>query len=375
MYIGVKRVERRDGQERREEKRFFDMDEKLALIALQRLNGLGRATKKQLVEEFDTLGPLFAGKARALFGKDITGKLRAFNGWEDIDRDLMRLERMGVHVLTIKDEDYPLQLRTIPDAPVVLYKKGMLRCGPDTIAVVGSRRASFESRNIAEKIAQTLSSLGITVISGLARGIDTAAHKGALKEKGKSVGVLGCGIDITYPAENRWLFDKMAEEGTILTEYSPGERPLRHHFPERNRIIAGLSRGVLVVEASQRSGSLITARLALEYGREVMAIPGSIFDKGYKGANSLIKQGARLIDGIEDIIAACFPKIEIKRNKQVDLNDDESYIYSIIGFEKVHVDEVIDKSRMDTRRVMAILTSLEIKEAIRAIPGGFFLRK
>ncbi|WP_028893703.1 DNA-processing protein DprA [Syntrophorhabdus aromaticivorans] len=351
------------------------MDEKLALIALQRLNGLGRATKKQLVEEFDTLGPLFAGKARALFGKDITGKLRAFNGWEDIDRDLMRLERMGVHVLTIKDEDYPLQLRTIPDAPVVLYKKGMLRCGPDTIAVVGSRRASFESRNIAEKIAQTLSSLGITVISGLARGIDTAAHKGALKEKGKSVGVLGCGIDITYPAENRWLFDKMAEEGTILTEYSPGERPLRHHFPERNRIIAGLSRGVLVVEASQRSGSLITARLALEYGREVMAIPGSIFDKGYKGANSLIKQGARLIDGIEDIIAACFPKIEIKRNKQVDLNDDESYIYSIIGFEKVHVDEVIDKSRMDTRRVMAILTSLEIKEAIRAIPGGFFLRK
>ncbi|OPY67477.1 MAG: hypothetical protein A4E62_02265 [Syntrophorhabdus sp. PtaU1.Bin002] len=349
------------------------MDEKLALIALQRLNGLDRVTKKQLVKEFGSIGPLFAGKTEVP-DKGIAGKLRAFNGWKDIDRDLVRLERMGVHILTIKDEGYPLQLRATPDAPLVLYKKGVLRIGPDTIAVVGSRNAAFESLNVAEKIAQTLSSLGITVISGLARGIDAAAHKGALKEKGKSVGVLGCGIDITYPAENRWLFAKMAEEGTILTEYSPGMRPLRHHFPERNRIIAGLSRGVLVVEASQRSGSLITARLALEYGREVMAIPGSIFDEEYKGANSLIKQGARLIDGIEDVVATCFPDIEIKSDKQVDLNGDESYIYSIIGFQKIHVDEVIDKSRMDTKRVMAILTSLEMKEAIRAIPGGFFFR-
>jgi DNA processing protein len=350
------------------------MDETIALIALQRLNGLNRETKKQLVEQFNSIASLFAGKTEAP-NKGIVGKLRAFDGWKDIDRDLTRLEKMGVGILTLKDKDYPFQLRAIPNAPVVLYKKGVLRIGTDTIAVVGSRRAAFESLNIAEKISQTLSSLGITVISGLARGIDAAAHRGALKEKGKSVGVLGCGIDITYPAENRRLFGRMAEEGTILTEYGPGMRPLPHHFPERNRIIAGLSRGVLVVEASQRSGSLITARLALEYGREVMAIPGSIFDKEYKGANSLIKQGARLIDGIEDIITTCFPKIEIKKDKQVDLSGDESYIYSIIGFKKVHVDEIIDESRMDAKRVMAILTSLEMKEAIRAIPGGFFLRK
>ncbi|OPY75610.1 MAG: hypothetical protein A4E65_03500 [Syntrophorhabdus sp. PtaU1.Bin153] len=350
------------------------MDERIALIALQRLNGLSRETKKQLIEESNSIAALFAGKAEAP-NKGIAGKLRAFDGWKDIDRDLIRLEKMGVNVLTLKDEDYPLQLRAIPDAPVVLYKKGAFRIGTDTIAVVGSRRATFESLNVAEKISQTLSSLGITVISGLARGIDAAAHRGALKEKGKSVGVLGCGIDITYPAENRWLFDRMEEEGMILTEYGPGIKPLRHHFPERNRIIAGLSRGALVVEASQRSGSLITARLALEYGREVMAIPGSIFDSEYRGANSLIKQGARLIDGIEDIIATCFPEIEIKEDKQVDLNGNESYIYSIIGFEKVHVDEIIDKSHMDAKSVMAILTSLEMKEAVRAIPGGFFLRK
>ncbi|MCK7468489.1 MAG: DNA-protecting protein DprA [Desulfosudis oleivorans] len=134
-----------------------------------------------------------------------------------------------------------------------------------------------------------------------------------LKEKGKTVGVLGCGIDICYPSENRSLFEKVGKEGCILTEYTPGELPLQHHFPARNRIIAGLSKGVLVVEASQRSGSLITARLGLEYGREVMAIPGSIFDEGYKGANSLIKQGAKLIDGMDDIIATCFPNLTLKK--------------------------------------------------------------
>ena len=167
----------------------------------------------------------------------------------------------------------------------------------------------------------------------------------------------------------------MGEEGCILTEYTPGELPLQHHFPARNRIIAGLSKGVLVVEASQRSGSLITARLGLEYGREVMAIPGSIFDEGYKGANSLIKQGAKLIDGIDDIIATCFPNITLQKDKHVDLNGDERYIYEIIGPVKIHVDEVIEKSGMETRHVMAILTNLELKDAIQGIPGGFYLRR
>jgi DNA processing protein len=213
------------------------------------------------------------------------------------------------------------------------------------------------------------------VISGLARGIDAAAHRGALKEKGKTVGVLGCGIDICYPSESRSLYDKIAQDGCILTEYAPGELPLKHHFPARNRIIAGLSRGVLVVEASQRSGSLITARLGLEYGREVMAVPGSVFDEEYRGANSLIKQGAKLIEGIDDIITTCFPGLTLKKDKQVDLNDDERYIYEIIGPLKIHVDEVIEKSGMETRHVMAILTNLELKEAIQGIPGGFYLRR
>jgi DNA processing protein len=350
------------------------MDEQLAIIALQRLKGIDLAIKRRLFEGEENLGSLFEGKA-SLHDEGVYKKIMAFKDWNDVNRDLKMLREIGVEVLTIRDPGYPVQLRNIPDAPLVLYKKGELKVGSDTIAIVGSRRASFESINMAEKIAQTLSSVGITVISGLARGVDAAAHRGALKEKGKTVGVLGCGIDICYPSENRSLFEKVGEEGCILTEYTPGELPLQHHFPARNRIIAGLSKGVLVVEASQRSGSLITARLGLEYGREVMAIPGSIFDEGYKGANSLIKQGAKLIDGMDDIIATCFPNLTLKKNEHVDLNGDEHYIYEIIGLVKIHVDEVIEKSGMETRHVMAILTNLELKEAIQGIPGGFYLRR
>jgi DNA processing protein len=213
------------------------------------------------------------------------------------------------------------------------------------------------------------------VVSGLARGVDAAAHTGALKEGGSTVAVLGCGIDICYPSENRGLFDRIGDQGAILTEYDLGEKPLRHHFPERNRIIAGLSKGVLVVEASQRSGSLITARLGLEYGREVMAVPGSIFDEEHKGANSLIKQGARLVDGIEDILSTCFPNLTFQEDKRVDLTENERYIYALVGSNKVHVDEVIGQSAMETKHVMAILTSLEIKEIIRSVPGGYYLRR
>jgi DNA processing protein len=350
------------------------MDEKIAIIALQKLKGVGYILKRRLIEAQENLDSLFKGKVR-LSDEGVYEKIIAFKGWKDIDRDMKRVKDMGAEVVTIKDVEYPVQLRNIPDAPLVLYKKGGLKIGSDTIAIVGSRKASSESINMAEKIAQTLSSAGITVISGLARGVDAAAHRGSLKEKGKTIGVLGCGIDICYPAENRSLFEKVGQKGCILTEYALGEQPLPHHFPRRNRIIAGLSKGVLVVEASQKSGSLITARLGLEYGREVMAVPGSIFDEGYKGANSLIKQGAKLIDGIEDIITTCFPYLTVKKDKQVDLDSNERYIYGIIGPTKIHVDEVIEKSGMETRNVMAILTNLELKEAIRGMPGGFYLRK
>lgn len=349
------------------------MDEKLAILALQKLKGIDLITKRRLLDTAQGVTSIFEGNIEHHDPK-VRNSIMSFASWDEIERDVARVINLGAEVITILDKEYPYQLRQIPDPPLALCRKGGLKFGTDTLAIVGSRKASFESINMAEKIAQTLASLGVTVVSGLARGVDAAAHRGALRERGKTVGVLGCGIDICYPSENKTLFEKIGREGCMLTEYFPGELPLQHHFPARNRIIAGLSKGVLVVEASQRSGSLITARLGLEYGREVMAVPGSVFDEGYRGANSLIKQGARLIESIEDIITTSFPGLTWKENKQVDLDGDERYIYGIVGAAKVHIDEVIEKSGLETRRVMAILTNLELKELIRAAPGGFYLR-
>ncbi|MCX5798321.1 MAG: DNA-processing protein DprA [Proteobacteria bacterium] len=350
------------------------MEELTGIIALSRLKGLNNIQKRAVLEKFNNIAPLFEGRVK-IHNAGLQDSIASFNEWKGIGTELETLEKMGVDILTIKDKTYPETLKNIPDPPIVLYKKGSLEYGMNTLAIVGSRRATFEGMNLAEKIGHTLSSLGVTIVSGLARGIDASAHKGALKGKGKTIGVLGCGINICYPSENRWLFEKIGEEGTLLTEYSLGERPLNYHFPERNRIIAGLSKGVLVIEASKKSGSLITAKLGLEYGREVMAIPGSIFNDEYKGANTLIKEGAKLIDGIEDIIINCFPNLELKKEQKIDMDEDEEYIYSIIGFDKIHIDEVIEKSKMEAKRVMAIFTGLEMKEAIREVPGGFYIRK
>lgn len=347
------------------------MEERKALLALSRIRGVTNLRKKSIVENCEAVSSLVEGRAR---GAETIRRAMSV-ALKGIDAEMERIAAMGIDIVTIKDEAYPPLLRQIPDAPVVFYKKGPLPLSGVTFAVVGARKATFEGMLLAERIAETLSSGGVTVVSGLARGVDGAAHKGALRGNGGTVGVLGCGIDICYPAENWRLFQDMAKVGAIVTEYAPGEPPLKHHFPERNRIIAGLSRGVLVVEASAKSGSLITARLALEYGREVMAVPGRVLDEAYKGANGLIKQGARLVEDINDIVSCCFPDVEFKQKSAIDINEDEDYIYTLMSIGRMHVDELIEKSRLEARKVMAILTRLEMKDMIRPIPGGFYIRK
>lgn len=350
------------------------MEELRALIALSRLKGLGMARKRRLLEEIPLIAPLF--ERRVPSGDPVLAReIASFEGWKAIDEELAQLGDMGAEALTIRDDLYPAALKAIPDPPLVLYKKGPLKTNGPALAIVGSRRATEEGKNLAEKIADTLSSVGITIVSGLARGIDGAAHRGALAGKGKTLAILGCGLDIVYPSEHDRLLRKIGEEGAVFTEYGLGERPMAGHFPERNRIIAGLARGVLVIEATEKSGSLITARLGIEYGKSVMAVPGSIFSDGSKGTNALIKQGARLVDTIEDIISECFPEIRIGNKLPIDMNEREGYIYSIVGHGKIHVDEVIEKSNMGAKEVMAILTMLEMKEAVREVAGGFYIKK
>jgi DNA processing protein len=338
---------------------------KISLFALSRIKGLSKFRKRQIAQMIiDGIDPEIG----------ISEKINDPNFRTEFERELDYLEKIGAQVLTILDDGYPLLLKEIPDAPILVYAKGPLKIKEETIGVVGSRKASYEGMNLAEKIGETLSSLGVTVISGLARGIDTSAHKGGLKGKGKTVAVLGCGIDVCYPAENRWLYEKISHEGLLLSEYPPGEPPISYHFPERNRIIAGMSKAVLVVEAPRKSGALITARLALDYGRDVMAIPGSVFDEAYSGTNLLIKEGARLVDRTEDILEFSFPHIRRERKGASELENEEEIVYSIIGERRTHIDEIIMKSRMDASKVLGILTKLEMKGVVRSFPGGFYLR-
>lgn len=349
------------------------MEELIALIALSRITSIPNDSKKTLAEMPGGAASLFA-KSPRIGDPAVREALRAFDGFDEIERDLARLQKLKARAITLGEPEYPPLLAAIPDPPLAIYVKGSLRAHENAFAVVGSRKATYEGMSLTEQMAETLSSLGVTVVSGLARGIDASAHRGALKGAGKTIAVLGCGLDIVYPAEHLALFERIAADGLIVTEYRPGTPPLKHHFPERNRIIAGLSRGVVVVEAAAKSGALITARLALEYGREVMAVPGRVFDDQYKGANRLIKQGARLVESMEDILA-CFPGLSRKFEPKVVMDDEEMYIYALFGADKLHVDELIEKSRMEAGRVMAMLTRLEMKDAIRPIPGGFYMRK
>jgi DNA processing protein len=350
------------------------MEELVAILAVARIPGISNERKKEIVLSTENVASLFSDKAR-LVDPRLRAKVRAFDGFKAITDELASLEKMRAHVISIRDASYPEPLKQIPDSPLVLYSKGPVSFQSRMMAVVGARKATFEGMNLAERIAETLSSLGITVVSGLARGIDSAAHRGALKGKGKTVAVLGCGVDVCYPAENKHLYERIGDDGLIVTEYSPGERPLPGHFPARNRIIAGLSTGVLVIEASSKSGSLITARLALEYGREVLAVPGRVFDEEYKGANNLIKQGAKLVEGMEDIIASCFPDLELKKVERLAMEEDEEYIYALMGMDKVLVDELAGMSRLEMKQLMPLLTRLEMKDLVRSLPGGFYIRK
>jgi DNA processing protein len=354
------------------------MEESLALLALSRLKALSLVQKKWIFDTYESVADVFTGKARPPQGTESC--FRDTTQFTALEKERSKIQKSGVEIITIRDTHYPELLRQIPDPPVILYCKGSLCNGSlprqlQTFSMVGARKATLEGIALAERIAETLSSLGITIVSGLARGIDTASHRGALRGKGKTIGVLGCGIDICYPSENLALFQQMSKEGAVITEYTPGERPWKSHFPERNRIIAGLSLGVLVVEASAKSGSLITARLALEYGRDVMAIPGRVFDEAYRGANSLIKQGARLVEDISDIVDYCFPEVKVQEQARVDMDGDEDYIYRLMGLDRIHVDELIEKSQLEARKVIALLTRLEMKDLVQPISGGFYMRK
>ncbi|MBI5560083.1 MAG: DNA-protecting protein DprA [Deltaproteobacteria bacterium] len=339
------------------------------------LNGVNDAKD---VFEMGGSGP----KAEGL--KVIFERVRNFPEWGAIERELEFLEKNNdVRVTTIKDASYPKRLKEIYDPPIVLYAKGRVFDEElPAVAVVGTRRASHYGLSMAESISADLAASGVVIVSGLARGCDSAAHRGALKAGGKTVAVLGTGIDVVYPKENRSLFEEIEEKGLLLSEFAPWTPPHARNFPMRNRIISGVSLGVIVVEAPARSGAMMTARLALEQNRDLFALPGQAGAKKSGGANKLIKDGATLIEGAEDILSAFFPGLSGKNGlptekggKKRVLGVEEARIDEILEDGAMHIDSIAGQCAMAVEKVSALLLDMELKGLVEHLPGKFYARR
>lgn len=351
-------------------------------FALKSVPLVGNVLFRRLLERFGSPEAVFGASDVELgsvkgVSPAVVASLRSHDPRPFAEGECAAVGRAGCRIVTILDEEYPPLLREIADPPPFLYVRGSLAGIGTAVAVVGSRRASAYGRTVTERLAEELSRHGVSVISGLARGIDTAAHRGALKGEGRTVGVLGCGVDVVYPSENRRLFGEMAERGAVVSEFPIGTAPLAENFPRRNRIISGIAYGVLVVEAAERSGSLVTARIALDQGRDVYAIPGNITSDGSRGANRLIREGAKLVEGVEDILEE-LPGGKIARRggpaPTLDLPPAEAALFALLAPEPLHIDQIVAKSALTVGELSAMLLRLELKGAVTQLPGKYFFK-
>ncbi|MFH1349522.1 MAG: DNA-processing protein DprA [Pseudomonadota bacterium] len=362
-------------------------NKRLGWLALHLIPGLGNIAFKNLLGRFGSPEEVFKSSVSELMG---VGGVRRGIAQKIVDRAytidpsnaLKKIQECGARVITYEDETYPPLLKEIHDPPMVLYTMGK-----DTpinltfIAIVGSRNPTHYGIKAAEKIGQGLARRGLGVVSGMARGVDSAAHWGCLGGRGFTVAVLGTGIDTIYPASNKKLFENIILKGAVITEFPLGTPPEPKNFPIRNRIISGLSRGVVVVEATKNSGSLITASLALDQGREVFAVPGSINSFKSTGCHHLLKQGARLVENADDILEGLglnfryIPKTDtFKQGQPPPLEETEKIIYEMIGDYPVHIDEIFRQGNYEPGEVSSILMKMELKGLIRQLPGKMFVR-
>ncbi len=341
---------------------------------------------KNLLDRFETPGRVFQASKQALMAVDgvsdrLADDILSGPPAAAVSRELSRIQKSGCRIVTFSDEEYPPLLKETPDPPPYFYVKGQMGSCTQCIAMVGSRKATRYGISMAGKLSADLAEAGFTVVSGMARGIDTAAHEGALSVQGETIAVLGSGLSVIYPRENRQLAARISESGAVISEFPLEEAPNAYNFPKRNRIIAGMSLGTVVVEAASRSGSLITARLSGEQGREVFAVPGNINSKTSTGAHNLLKQGAKLVETAQDIIEE-FPFLFLKSDmnrgndhtvKPVqNLTGEESRVYELLEPYPVHIDELSRRLEMDAGRLSGILMALEIKGLVSQTPGKYF---
>jgi DNA processing protein len=350
-------------------------DELKYWVAFSGMPGVGRVRIAQLKEHFGSLQDAWEateGKLRqtGLDSRSIDA-LVTLRPKISVDAQLERLERHRVNALICEDPNYPSRLKEIYDYPPVLYVRGSLPAEDEPcLAIVGTRRPTVYGRQVTEEIVGDLARSGITIISGLARGIDSVAHRAALDAGGKTVAVFGSGLDIVYPGENAKLAQAMIEHGALVSEYPLGVKPKAENFPLRNRIMSGLSLGVLVVEAGERSGALITARQAVEQNREVFAIPGSILSPASQGTNRLIQEGAKLVRNYADILQELNLTIVVQQAEIKEFspaNEVESAILRQLSSEPNHIDEICRRSGLTMPQVSSTLSMLELKGIARQI--------
>ena len=364
------------------------MTERDALIALNGIEELSNRRILRLREVFGSAAAVWRAseaelRSRGGLSSAAAIALKAFS-WEKFLENEYNVINNNTIIITISEESYPERLREISDAPVVLYVygAGIADLGP-AVGIVGSRQASVYGRNTAAKMASRLAEHGVSVVSGLARGIDTAAHEGCLRAAGRTVAVLGCGLGVNYPRENADLRDRIAEGGAVVSEFPWHTPPRPYHFPRRNRIVSGLSAGVIVVEAAAKSGALITADFALEQGRDVYAVPAMIDHPNAAGTHSLIRQGAQLITSADDVLddlgvatPGRDPRGQARRNaaSPAGLTEAEGLLFKHISDQPVHIDDLVRSARIDLPAATGLLLSMEIKNLITQLPGKRFKR-
>jgi DNA processing protein len=365
-------------------------DETLNYLALSLIPGLGTTRIHQLVGQTNGAPSTLFKRSRAelkalALGPDITAWLSG--GWalEAAQKTASETAEKGISIISLADSDYPQMLRSIYDPPVVLYCLGDARVAQGaSVAIVGSRRASVYGRQVTQRLAKELAETGLVVISGLARGIDCSAHLGALEADGKTVAVLGCGVDVPYPRENRRVYDRIRERGCILSEFVCGAHPAPQNFPIRNRIISGLAYGTVIAEASEFSGSLITARLTLEQNRQLWAIPGNITSPGSYGPNYLIKQGARIVldkqDVLEELPVYALDSLRVSPDlpeslPKPDLDPAEQAVFESLPVDAaIHFDVLLRKSSLSLTQLNDCLLRLQMKGLARQAPGRQYSR-
>ncbi|MBI4950372.1 MAG: DNA-protecting protein DprA [Deltaproteobacteria bacterium] len=352
-------------------------------LALSRVKGIGRFPVSGILERFGALETVFAGSSAALgaYSTEFAASIKAFGDWDWVDREIALVKEAGARVVPFDDPEYPPLLREIPDAPALLYMKGRRSdYGAPVVAIVGTRRPTHYGLKVSETLARDLASAGVTIASGMARGCDTCAHRGALFAGGRTVAVLGTGVDVPYPGENAKLYNEIIEKGLVVSEYPMGTPPVGYNFPKRNRIISGVSDGVVVVEAPLRSGALMTARLSLDYNREVLAVPGQMTSGRSAGTNRLIREGAAIVTSVDDIFEALSITIAPEEDNDAqkgkrEIAGDELLIWKALKDESLHIDDIAGMTSLSAAKTSALLLQMELKGLVRQEPGKRFLKR